>query len=90
MKQDKKHLRAWKIICQICAEPVMAIIKGILSEDHIHMFISVPPQYALSIVMCRIKGRSSRWVRQDFPRSASAIGTVISGRDAMSRPQAVS
>ena len=32
------------------------------------MFISVPPQVALSKVMQRVKGRSSRRVQMEFPQ----------------------
>ena len=31
------------------------------------MFISVPPHHALSKVVQRIKGRSSRRIQQEFP-----------------------
>ena len=43
------------------------IVKGVLARDHIHMFISVPPQIALSKVMQQIKDRSSRRVQMEFP-----------------------
>ena len=50
------HPRIRDIICQTCGEPGLEIIKGVLFCDHVHMFISVPPQLALSDVMRRIKG----------------------------------
>ena len=59
--------RVREIIRQACAEPGIEIIKGILSKDHVHMFIAVPPQHALSDVTRRIKGRSSRRIQQEFP-----------------------
>jgi putative transposase len=31
------------------------------------MFLSIPPQLALSTVMQRIKGRSSRRIQMEFP-----------------------
>ncbi|AGI69092.1 putative IS200/IS605-family transposase [Octadecabacter antarcticus 307] len=55
------------IIRQSCAEMGVHIVKGVLTADHVHMFISVPPQIALSKVMQRIKGRSSRRVQMEFP-----------------------
>jgi putative transposase len=36
------------------------------------MFIAVPPQHAISDVMRRIKGRSSRRIQQEFPAKAYA------------------
>nr|WP_044045040.1 IS200/IS605 family transposase [Octadecabacter antarcticus] len=55
------------IIRQSCAEMGVHIVKGVLAGDHVHMFISVPPQIALSKVMQRIKWRSSRRVQMEFP-----------------------
>ena len=54
------------IIRQTCAEMDVQIIKGVLSSDHVHMFVSIPPHLALSTVMQRIKGRTSRKILQEF------------------------
>ena len=59
--------RIREIIIQTCQELCVHIEKGVLSTDHVHMFISVPPQIALSKVMMRIKGRSSYKVQREFP-----------------------
>lgn len=59
--------RIREIIRQACAEMGVHIVKGVLARDHVHMFISVPPQIALSKVMQRIKGRSSRRIQMEFP-----------------------
>jgi len=56
-----------EIIRQTCAELSVQIIKGVLSSDHVHMVVSIPPHLALSTVMLRIKGRSSRKVQVEFP-----------------------
>jgi putative transposase len=45
----------------------VTIVKGALAQDHIHMFLSVPPKHAISDVMRRLKGRSSRKLQQEFP-----------------------
>ena len=55
------------IIRQVCAELGVTIIKGILSNDHIHMFVSIPPHLSVSDFMRRVKGRSSRKIQQEFP-----------------------
>lgn len=59
--------RARDIIKQTCAELSIQIVKGVLAKDHVHMFLSVPPKHAISDVMRRIKGRSSRRLQQEFP-----------------------
>jgi len=59
--------RARDIIRQCCDELGVTIVKGALAQDHIHMFLSVPPKHAISDVMRRLKGRSSRKLQQEFP-----------------------
>ena len=61
------RLRIREIIRQVCRELNVEIIKGVLSTDHVHMFISVPPKVAISKVMQRMKGRSSYRIQQEFP-----------------------
>ena len=60
-------LRARDIIRQTCDELGVDIVKGVLARDHVHMFLAVPPKRAISYVMQRIKGRSSRKLQQEFP-----------------------
>ena len=61
------RLRAREIIRQTCDELGATIVKGVLAQDHVHLFLSVPPKHAISDVMRRIKGRSSRRLQQEFP-----------------------
>lgn len=50
---------ASKLDCEILAIEVM--------PDHIHLFLSCPPSLAPDQLMFRIKGYSSRVLRQEFP-----------------------
>ncbi len=61
------RLRIREIIRQVCAELGVTIVKGVLSADHVHMFVSIPPQLAVSDVVRRMKGRSSHKVQREFP-----------------------
>lgn len=56
-----------EMIRQVCEELGVHIERGVLSTDHAHLFISVPPHLALSKVMQRMKGRSSFKVQREFP-----------------------
>jgi len=38
-----------------------------VSPDHIHLFIQYPSKYFVSFITKRVKGRSSRILRQEFP-----------------------
>ena len=62
------RLRVREIIRQVCAENGVDIIRGVLSSDHIHMFVSVPPKLAISDLVRKMKGRSSRKIQQEFPQ----------------------
>jgi putative transposase len=35
--------------------------------DHAHLLVSVDPQFGIHRLVKLIKGRSSRWLRQEFP-----------------------
>jgi len=59
--------RIREIIRQVCAELGVAIVKGVLSRDHAHMMVSIPPHLAVSDVVRRMKGRPSHRVQREFP-----------------------
>ena len=65
--QGEMRVRLREIIRQTCEELGMTIVKGVLLTDHVHMFLSIPPHLALSTVMQRIKGRSSRRIQLEYP-----------------------
>jgi putative transposase len=44
----------------------VTIIKGLLSRDHVHMFVEIPPHIAVSDFVQKAKGRSSRKIQQEF------------------------
>ena len=66
--QGNIQLRVREIIRQVCAENGVEIIRGVLSSDHVHMFVSVPPKLAISDLMRKMKGRSSHKVQREFPQ----------------------
>lgn len=43
------------------------IVNGVLSGDHIHVFVSIPPHIAVSDFVKKAKGRSWRKIQQEFP-----------------------
>ena len=61
------RLRVREIIRQVCVENRVEIIKGVLSSDHVHMFVSIPPTLSISDFMHKAKGRSSHKVQREFP-----------------------
>jgi len=52
---------------QICDAEDVRILKGVVSKDHVHMHIEYAPRLALSELVKRLKGRSSRMLQAEFP-----------------------
>jgi putative transposase len=61
------RLRVREITRQICDTLGVRIISGVLSKDHVHMFVEIPPQIAVSDFVRRVKGCTSRKIQQEFP-----------------------
>jgi putative transposase len=55
------------LVRQVCDSKDIQIIKGRISKDHVHLYISYPPKLSVSEIMRRIKGRSSRKIQDEFP-----------------------
>ena len=53
------RLRARDICRQVCGENGVEILHGVLSRDHVHMFVCVPPKIAIADLVRQMKGRSS-------------------------------
>ena len=59
-------VRVRELIRQTCATMEVYILSGHVSSDHIHLLVSVPPQIAVSDLVQRLKGRSSRRLQEEF------------------------
>ena len=61
----KERIR--EIIAQVAEALRVSIENGVVSSDHIHVFVSIPPHVAVSDFVKQAKGRSSRKLQQEFP-----------------------
>jgi len=59
--------RVRELVSQTCEAFEIRIIKGVVSKDHGHLLISVPPEMAPSEIMRRIKGRTASKLFEEFP-----------------------
>jgi len=57
--------RVRELIRGICKEHEVEIIKGHVSKDHVHLFVSVPPHMAVSKLVQYLKGKSSYKLLQE-------------------------
>lgn len=60
--------RTREIIRQVCDANNVEIIKGRVSKDHVHLYVSYPPKISVSEIVRRLKGRSSRKIQEEFPQ----------------------
>jgi putative transposase len=65
--QGELARRARDIIRDICMQHDVIILKGHVSQDHVHLFVSAPPRLAVSTLMQYIKGKPSRKLQEEYP-----------------------
>ena len=74
-------IRLRELIREICKSLDIEIIKGQVSKDHVHLFVSVPSQLSISKVMGRIKGKTSQKMLSEYRR----LGKEFWGRHLWAR-----
>src|SRR5215212_12138265 len=58
--------RTRELIRQSCMSREIKILKGHVSEDHVHLLVSSPPMLSPAKIVQYLKGRSSRMLQQEF------------------------
>ena len=58
--------RVRELIRQICKANDVEILKGHVSKDHVHLFVSVPPHLSVSQLVQYLKGKSSNKLQLEF------------------------
>ena len=58
--------RMRELVREVCKARDVEILKGHISREHVHIFVSVPPQLSISELMKSIKGRTSRRLQEEF------------------------
>jgi putative transposase len=61
----KKRCR--DLLVQICDAEDVSILSGVVSKDHVHMLLEYAPSMAVSDLVKRLKGRTSRMLQMEFP-----------------------
>ena len=55
-----------ELVREVCKARDVEILKGHISREHVHIFVSVPPQLSISELMKSIKERMSRKILMEF------------------------
>ena len=65
--KGKIALRVRELVRVICAENDVIVVSGRVTSDHVHIFVSSPPNLAPAKLIQYIKGTASRKIQQEFP-----------------------
>jgi putative transposase len=68
--------RLKQITREVCAERNAPIVELETMPDHVHLLVTVDPQYGIHRLVKQIKGRSSRLLRQEFPHLRRRLPTL--------------
>ena len=68
--------RLKELIIQVCQEIQVDIIEMEIMPDHVHLLLEVDPQFGVHKAIKTIKGRTSRILRQEFPRLKTKLPTL--------------
>jgi putative transposase len=66
-------LKVRELIRQTCEAFEIEILKGVVSQDHVHILVSAPPNLASSEIMRRIKGQKFDEIVRELPRLEEAL-----------------
>ena len=58
--------RVRDLIRELCKTKEVEIIKGHISRDHVHLFVSVPPYLSVSKLVQYLKGKTSRKMMMEY------------------------
>ena len=58
--------RIRELIREICLQEDIEIIRGHISRDHVHLFVSYPPKLSISKIVQRMKGKTSRKMLMEY------------------------
>src|SRR6185436_7446883 len=59
IKAELKHL-----FKQICKWKGFIPLAWHIGDEHIHLYVSIPPKYSVAYAMAILKGKSSSWIKK--------------------------
>lgn len=68
--------RLKEIITEVCQEHEAIVERLEVLPDHVHLLVSVDPQFGIHRLVRLLKGRSSRLLRQEYPALKSRLPTL--------------
>ena len=59
-------LRLRELARQTCSDMGVEILSGVVSRDHVHILVSMPPQVSVSKLVQKVKGKTSYKLQREF------------------------
>jgi REP-associated tyrosine transposase len=63
-----------RLITECCERQGLTLLALETDLDHIHVFVSAPPRFSPALIANLLKGYSSRYLREKFPRLKKVCG----------------
>ena len=76
MLVDGVDIRLKEILHEVVGETTGEILEIEVMPDHVHALVEIDPQYGIAKLVRNMKGRSSRFLRQEFPWLKSRLPTL--------------
>ena len=64
---EKIAARLKVLLMQGCSAKGIKIIRGNVTKNHVHLYVSIPPKISISQVLQFLKGRSSKKLQEEYP-----------------------
>jgi putative transposase len=68
--------RFLEIMSEVCQEHGAEILSQDIQPDHVHLLVECDPQFGIHRLVRLMKGRSSRYLRQEFPKLKTRMPTL--------------
>ncbi len=72
--------RLAQIMCEVCTEHGAEVLSLDIQPDHVHLLVEVDPQFGIHRLVRLMKGRSSRYLRQEYPKLQTRMPTLWTNR----------
>src|ERR1700686_415221 len=73
---EKIAERLQQILSEVCEEQHSDIVSMEIMPDHVHLLVECDPQFGIHRLVRLLKGRSSRFLRQEFPTLKTRMPTL--------------
>src|SRR5438067_3653760 len=76
LHEESVASRLEQIIGEVCQEHEAEVFSLEIMPDHVHLLVECAPQFGIHRLVKLIKGRSSRFLRQEFPKLKTRMPTL--------------